>query len=86
MEYQGLTLHEWIARGRNSGAIKDVLTVIWAYCIDEAEALRWVAAIANGKNPERDALATIKSDLKQHYLLAEIDWCSLLRPPGPSAT
>lgn len=54
--YQNLRLHEWIEQGRASGRIADVNTVVLAYCMDERDALVWVADIVNGKTNESDAL------------------------------
>lgn len=54
--YQNLKLHEWIAVGRESGKIRDVQTVVLAYCMDEREALAWIADIVKGQTTERDAL------------------------------
>ncbi len=83
MKYQGLDLNEWIDKGRNCGAITNVLTVIWAYCIAESEALRWIASIVTGDTPEREALSSLQGDWEQHIMLAEIDWYSQ-RPQSPS--
>ncbi|MCD4686256.1 MAG: hypothetical protein K8S97_10005 [Anaerolineae bacterium] len=84
MKYQDLDLNAWIDRGRSNGTIKNVLTVIWAYCIDEAEALRWVASIVTGETPEREALTSLQDDWHQNIVLAEIDWYSQ-RPNAPLA-
>lgn len=86
MRYQGLTLREWIEKGRTNGTIEDVLTVIWAYRIPETEALAWVACIVSGETNEREALTELRNDEKTHELLAEIDWYSRFylaphRPP-----
>jgi len=54
--YQNLKLHEWIAAGRETGKIRDVQTVVLAYCMDEREALAWIADIVKGQTTERDAL------------------------------
>jgi hypothetical protein len=51
-----LRLHEWIAVGRRSGKIRDLWTVVLAYCLDEREALPWIAGIISGQITEPDAL------------------------------
>lgn len=84
MKYQDMDLNEWIDRGRSNGTIKHVLTVIWAYCIEESEALGWIASIVTGRTPEREALTSLENDWQQHLKLAEIDWYSQ-RPIAPSA-
>lgn len=54
--YQNLNLYEWIALGRQSGRIRDVQTVVLAYCMDERDALSWIADIVRGRTSEQDAL------------------------------
>ena len=54
--YQNLKLHEWITAGREMGKIRDVQTVVLAYCMDEREALAWIADIVKGQTTEQDAL------------------------------
>lgn len=54
--FQNLKLHEWIAAGQQNGKIRDLQTVILAYCMDEIEALVWVADIVTGKTTEGEAL------------------------------
>jgi hypothetical protein len=54
--YQHKTLSEWIAAGKQAGRIRNVRTVVLAYCMDEREALACIADIATGKTAERDAL------------------------------
>lgn len=85
MDYQGLDLNEWIDKGRANGTISNVLTVIWAYCIPEIDALQWVAAIVTGETPEREALSSLQNDWEQHIMLAEIDWYSQRPPSLPPA-
>ena len=81
MVYSGLTLEGWIALGRETGKVKDVLTVIWAYCLDEPEALAWISAIVTGETTERVALTSIKKDNRYTaYMLADIDWVSFNAP------
>lgn len=53
--YQNLRLHEWIERGRETGRIRDVNTVLLAYCMDEHDALAWIADIVNGQTTETEA-------------------------------
>jgi hypothetical protein len=77
MVYSGMALDGWIALGRETGSIKDVLTIMWAYCLEEPDALEWVGAIVTGKITERAALAALKNDKYTSYLLAKIDWLSL---------
>ena len=77
MVYSGLTLEGWIALGRETGKVKDVLTVIWAYCLDEPEAVAWISAIVTGETTERAALTSINKDMcYTAYMLANIDWVS----------
>jgi hypothetical protein len=54
--YQNMRLYEWIALGKLAGKIRDVRTVVLAYCMDECEAMAWIADIAQGKTAEQDAL------------------------------
>ena len=54
--YQQLKLDEWIEAGRTTGAIRDANTVILAYCMDEREALPWIADIVKGRTTEETAL------------------------------
>jgi hypothetical protein len=54
--YQNLRLHEWIAMGKESGRIQDARTVVLAYCMDEREALPWIADIVRGHTSEQNAL------------------------------
>lgn len=54
--YQTLRLHEWIERGRAGGHIRDISTVLLAYCMDESEAMAWISDIVSGRTSEADAL------------------------------
>lgn len=83
MQYQGLTLEQWIERGRAYGTIEDVLTVIWAYHIPEMDALAWVACIVSGETNEYEALTQLREDEKTRAVLAEIDWYSRFYLPLP---
>lgn len=83
MKQRGLTLDEWIALGRASGAISDTLTVIWLYCMDEREALRWITAIVAGTLDERIALMRIRGSQQSHAMHARIDWGDA--HPSPAA-
>ena len=62
MTYEGLELHEWIARGRENGTIAHVSTVIGAYCLDEPRALTRIARIVKGEMAEPEALTGRRSD------------------------
>ena len=53
--YQNLRLHEWIDIGKQSGRIREARTVVLAYCMDEREALPWIADIVQGQTTEEDA-------------------------------
>jgi hypothetical protein len=54
--YQHLRLDEWIEAGRATGAIRDANTVILAYCMDDREAMAWIADIVIGRISEQEAL------------------------------
>ncbi|NDJ76882.1 MAG: hypothetical protein GYB65_11540 [Chloroflexi bacterium] len=54
--YQNRRLFEWIATGQQQGAIRDIQTVLLAYCMDEREAMAWIADIVNGRTTEKDAI------------------------------
>lgn len=54
--YQNLRLHDWIAQGKAAGKIRDVRTVMLAYCMDEREAMAWIADIVKGHTAEQEAL------------------------------
>jgi hypothetical protein len=54
--YQNLRLHDWISQGKDAGKIRDVRTVMLAYCMDERDALAWIADIVKGRANEQDAL------------------------------
>lgn len=66
--YQNLRLHEWIDQGRASGRIRNVNTVLLAYCMDEREAMAWIADIVQGKTTEETALVFMERALnaRQH--------------------
>lgn len=72
-----LKLHEWVARGRQNGTIQDVSTVIWAYCMDEQQALNWIADIVTGKVCEGDALAAMEVTLRVDNVLGDLDWSNM---------
>lgn len=65
--YQNLRLHEWIERGRASGRIADVNTVVLAYCMDEHDALAWIADIVNGRASEHEAAIFMERALKNAH-------------------
>ncbi len=54
--YQNLRLYEWIDRGKASGKIREARTVVLAYCMDEREALPWIADIVRGQTTEENAV------------------------------
>ena len=62
--YQNMRLHEWIAQGRANGAIGDAQTVVLAYCMDEREALAWIADIVEGRTSELQALIFMRRVLQ----------------------
>ncbi len=66
--YQNLRLHEWIDQGRASGRIRNINTVLLAYCMDEPEAMAWIADIVQGKTTEETALIFMERALhtQQH--------------------
>ncbi len=53
--YQNLRLYEWIDIGKESGKIREARTVVLAYCMDEREALPWIADIVRGQTTEETA-------------------------------
>jgi hypothetical protein len=53
--YQNLRLYEWIDMGKQSGKIREARTVVLAYCMDEREALPWIADIVRGQTTEENA-------------------------------
>lgn len=61
--YQNLRLHEWIDQGRMSGRICNVNTVLLAYCMDEREAMAWIADIVQGRTSEENALVFMRRTL-----------------------
>ncbi len=65
--YQNLRLHEWIELGRASGKIADVNTVVLAYCMDEHDALAWVADIVKGRASESEAMMFMERALKRAH-------------------
>lgn len=62
--YQDKRLHDWIHEGRQTGMITDVQIVVLAYCMDEREALVWVADIVAGKVTEREAVIFMERALQ----------------------
>ena len=64
--YQNLRLHEWIAKGKESGKIRDARTVVLAYCMDEREALPWIADIVRGQASEQHALIFMERVIQYH--------------------
>jgi hypothetical protein len=70
MGYEGLTLQEWIEQGRQNGAIQDVVTVIYAYWMEDADALDWIAPIVTGEISENEALAELHPVMVDNELVA----------------
>lgn len=62
--YQNRRLHEWIALGRESGRIANVNTVVLAYCMDERDAMAWIADIVSGKATENEAIVFMERVLQ----------------------
>lgn len=62
--YQNLRLHDWIALGRESGRINNITTVLLAYCMDERDAMPWIADIVNGKTSEDSAVVFMERALR----------------------
>ncbi|MBI5961479.1 MAG: hypothetical protein HY866_22255 [Chloroflexi bacterium] len=65
--YQNLKLYEWIDLGRENGQISDIQTVILAYCMDEREAMAWIADIVKGLTSEQDALIFMERVVQRRY-------------------
>jgi hypothetical protein len=76
--YNHLKLHEWISKGRANGTIQNVATVIWAYCIDEPQALQWVAEIVTRRTSEREALAAFDVSAYVDEVLSDLDWSRMV--------
>ncbi len=53
--YQNLRLYEWIDIGKQIGKIREARTVVLAYCMNEREALPWIADIVKGQTSEEAA-------------------------------
>ena len=66
--YQNLRLHEWIEMGRESGKIQDVQTVVLAYCMDESEAMAWIADIVKDRTSEENALVFMERVIQYNYV------------------
>lgn len=62
--HQNLRLHEWIAIGKQSGKIREVRTVVLAYCLDERAALSWIADVVNGRMTEERALVFMERGIE----------------------
>jgi hypothetical protein len=65
--YQNMRLYDWIAQGKETGKIRDVRTVMLAYCMDEREAMAWIADIVKGNTAEQDALIFMERALQYQY-------------------
>jgi hypothetical protein len=61
---QNLRLHDWIAIGKQSGKIREVRTVVLAYCMDERAALPWIVDVVNGRITEEKALVFMERDIQ----------------------
>ncbi len=59
--HQRLSLQEWIDLGRANGTIREILTVIYAYSLDEPVARRWITHIVMGQLTEQEALVAVKA-------------------------
>ncbi len=66
--YQNLRLHEWIEIGRETGKIQDVQTVVLAYCMDESEAMAWIADIVRDRTSEQTALVFMERAVQYNYV------------------
>lgn len=62
--YQNLRLHEWLDMGKQAGKIREARTVVLAYCMDEREALPWIADIVRGRASEQEALVFMERVLQ----------------------
>ena len=62
--YQNLRLYEWIDMGKASGKIREARTVVLAYCMDEREALPWIADIVRGQTTEENAVVFMERVLQ----------------------
>jgi hypothetical protein len=82
MMANNLKLHEWISEGRSNGTIQNVATAIWAYCIDEPQALEWIAEIVTGRISEREALGALDVSACVDDALTDLDWSPMLPPSG----
>jgi len=63
--YQNKRLHEWISLGKESGKIREARTVVLAYCMDEREALPWIADIVKGHTTEERAHVFMERVIQQ---------------------
>jgi hypothetical protein len=66
--YQNLRLHEWIEMGRETGKIQDVQTVVLAYCMEESEAMAWIADIVKDRTSEENALVFMERVIQYNYV------------------
>ncbi len=64
--YQNRTLQQWIEAGQQHGKIRDMQTVVLAYCMDEREALAWIADIVSGRAAEHEALVFMQRVVQVH--------------------
>lgn len=68
--YQNLRLHDWIEIAKQSDQIQDVRTVVLAYCMDEHEAMAWIADIVEGRISEQEAQVFMERVLQNKHHLA----------------
>jgi hypothetical protein len=54
--HQDMRLHEWIAKGKQSGKIREARTVVLAYCMDERMVLPLIVNVVEGRMAEDYAL------------------------------
>jgi hypothetical protein len=69
-QHEDMRLHEWIAFGRENGRIRDVRITVWAYCLDERQAIEWISPIVRGEITEQEALRLLEQTVKREEELA----------------
>ncbi|MBN1681715.1 MAG: hypothetical protein JW966_15650 [Anaerolineae bacterium] len=63
--YQNMNLGQWLAAGKQNGRIRSIETIIFAYCMDERDAVAWISDIVTGKISEAEALVFMERALQQ---------------------
>ncbi|MBI5957634.1 MAG: hypothetical protein HY866_02795 [Chloroflexi bacterium] len=58
--HQDSRLHEWIARGKETGKFRETRTVVLAYCMDERTVLPWIVDVVKGRMTEENALSLME--------------------------